>query len=246
MKKQRKILLLLIILVLLSACSPQPVEDPGLIFTIVASTQTAAAFQTGVPNSLNTITPTPATFLPTITLQPTSTVYIFVPTQTNTPTPTSSATPKPVILTKWPDWKTGSVISFPRGTGLNIGTNKKFSILTGVKVIVVRKNGVKLRSAPNKAGGGPLEEPGAVLTLTGVMNKNKDYGWLFAQVIAADGNKYWVGGSEGDDNTDPTVALEFHYPIETPVPTLEMSPTPSLVPSPTPYWISTPTQTMTP
>ena len=246
MKKIRKIVQLIFALLFLSACSPQPVEDPGFIFTIVASTQTAAAFQTGIPSSLNTITPPPASLLPTITLQPTGTVFVFLPTQTNTPTPTPSATPKPVILTAWPNWKSGSVISFPRGTGLNIGTNKKFSILTGVKVMVVRKNGAKLRSAPNKAGGGPLEEPGAILTLTGVMNKNNDFVWYFAQVIAADGNKYWVGGSEGDDNTDPTAALEFHYPIETSVPTLEMSPTPSLVPSPTPYWILTPTPTTTP
>ena len=245
MKKQRKILQLLIILVFLSACSPQPVEDPGLIFTIVASTQTAAAIQTGGVSSLNTITPTPATLRPTITLQPTNTVYVFVPTSTNTPTPTPSSTPKPVKLTKWPDWRTGTVISFPRGTGWNIGTNKKFSILKGVQVKVVRKNGVKLRSAPNKAIGGPIEERGAIVTLTGVMNKNKDFEWLFAQVIATNGGKYWVGGYEGDE-IDPTESLEFYYPIETAVPTLELSATPSLIPSPTPYWISTSTPTSTP
>ncbi|NQU29627.1 MAG: hypothetical protein HQ525_03070 [Anaerolineae bacterium] len=246
MKKINKIVQILCALIFLSACSSQQVEDPGLVFTIVASTQTAAAYQTWEPFSLITNTPTPAILRPTITLQPTNTVYVFVPTSTNTPTPTPSATPKPIKLTKWPDWRTGSVISMPRGTGLNIGTNKMFSILKGVKVKVIRKNGVKLRSAPNKAIGGPMELRNSILTLTGVMNRNKDYGWFFAQVIAPGGNKYWVGGSDGDENTNPIESLEFYYPIETPVPTLEISPTPSLIPSPTPYWILPSTPTLTP
>jgi len=246
MKKINKIVQIFCAIIFLSACSPQTVEDPGIIFTIAASTQTAAAYQTWEPISKNTSTPTPAILRPTITLQPTATIFVFEPTSTNTPTPTPSSTPKPVILTNWPDWRTGSVISFPRGTGWNIGVNKKFSILKGVKVKVVRKNGVKLRSAPNKAIGGPMEARYSILTLTGVMNKNKDFGWFFAQVIAPGGNEYWVGGSDGDDNTNPIESLEFHYPIETAVPTLELSATPSLIPSPTPYWISTSTPTSTP
>ena len=245
MKKINKIVQILCALIFLSACSSQQVEDPGLVFKIVASTQTAAAYQTGVPSSLNTISPKPATLRPTITLQPTNTVFVFVPTSTNTPTPTASATPEPIILTSWPAWKTGSVISMPRGTGFNIGTNKMFNILKGVKVKVIRKNGVKLRSAPNKAIGGPKEPRYSILTLTGVMNKNSDYGWFFAQVKAADGGTYWVGGWEGED-VDPTESLEFFYQTATPAPTLSLSSTPSLIPSPTPYWISTSTPTSTP
>jgi len=49
-------------------------------------------------------------------------------------------------------------------------------------------------------------------------------------VIAVNGKTYWVGGSEGDENTDPTHALRFYYPnltaSPTPSPTLSQTPTP--------------------
>ena len=98
----------------------------------------------------------------------------------------------------------------------------------GAVVMVTRRNGVALRSIPSKAISGPMEEEGSAFTLTGVMNKNPEFVWLFVQVIAANGKTYWVGGSEGDENTDPRYSLRFYYPKLTP------SPTPSLTPTPTP------------
>ena len=224
MKKQKNILLFSI-LVFLSACSSQPTQAPGFIFTVVAETQRAAALQTERAESLYTKTPILVTLRPTLTPYPTATTYIYV---ANTPTPTPSATRTPRIRTTWPDWKTGDVIRMPSGSGENIGTSKKFAGLTGLKVIVVRPNGIVLRPIPDKSIGGPKEERGSAFTLTGVMNKNNLFGWLFAQVIAVDGNIYWVGGTEGDENTDPTFALAFYYPELTP------SPTPSSTPTPTP------------
>ena len=226
MKKQKSIFLLLI-LMLLSSCSAQPTQAPGFIYTVVAETQRAAALQTERAESLYTKTPTPATLRATLTLEATPTVYIYV---ADTPTPTPSATRTPRIRTTWPDWKTGDVIRMPSGSGENIGTNKKFASLTGLRVIVARANGVVLRPLPDKSIGGPKEERGSAFTLTGVMNKNNLFGWLFAQVIAVDGNTYWVGGSEGDENTDPTFALAFYYPELTPSPTPSSTPTPTPVP----------------
>ncbi len=230
MKRRRKITFQLFLLLFLSACSFGSTQDPNFILTVVAGTQTAAAYQTEAAMFLYTRTPTPATLRPTITLQPTSTVYVFVPTPSNTPTMTPSATRTPVIRTEWPDWKTGEVIKMPNGSGWNIGTNKKFSSLTGLMVMVTRRNGVALRSIPNKAIGGPMEEEGSAFTLTGVMNKNPESGWLFAQVIAVNGKTYWVGGSEGDENTDPRYSLRFYYPnltaSPTPSPTLSQTPMP--------------------
>lgn len=228
MKKQRKVIILILSALFLAACSPKPSQDPGFIFTVVAGTQTAAAYQTDVARSLNTSTPTLATHRPTITPYPTGTTFVFVPSPSITPTPLPSATSTPRIRTEWPDWKTGDVVKMPSGTGGNIGTNKKFSDLTGLMVKVVRRNGVALRSIPSKAIGGPMEEQGSAFTLTGIMNKNPEAAWLFAQVIAADGNTYWVGGSEGDELTDPTYSLAFYYPY------LTASPTPSLTVTPTP------------
>ena len=227
MKKKRKIGIFLIALIL-AACSPKPSQDPSFIFTVVAATQTAAAYQTEMAQSLNASTPTLATRRPTITPYPTGTTFVFVPSPSVTPTPLPSATSTPRIRTEWPNWKTGDVVKLPSGSGGNIGTNKKFSDLTGLMVKVVRRNGVALRSIPSKAIGGPMEEQGSAFTLTGIMNKNPELAWLFAQVIAADGNTYWVGGSEGDENTDPTYSLIFYYPY------LTASPTPSLTITPTP------------
>ena len=168
---------------------------------------------------LFTSTPTLATLRPTLTLQPTATVFVV---QFDTPTPSPSPTRTPRIITTWPDWKTGDVVSMPSGSGENIGTNKMFNSLKGLKVIVVRENGVKMRPIPSKAIGGPMEEKGSVFTLTGIMNKNSQFDWLFVQVIAADGNEYWVGGSvtgsEHDNGADPTVALKFYFPAKTPTP----------------------------
>lgn len=108
--------------------------------------------------------------------------------------------------------------------------------------MVVRRNGVKLRSVPNKAQNGPLEEEGSAMTLTGIMNKNHEYGWLFAQVEAVNGQKYWVGGTEGEE-TDPRQSFIFYYPYltrsPTPSPTETTTPTltPTVGPSETPTLI---------
>ena len=229
MEKKRSFSLFLLLFMFLSGCSSSS-QEPNFILTVVAGTPTAAAYQTDAAESLYTRTPTPSILRATITLQPTATVYVFVPTPSNTPTMTPSATRTPLIRTEWPDWKTGNVIKMPSGSGWNIGTNKKFSSLTGLMVMVTRRNGVRLRPIPSKAIGGPMEEPGSAFTLTGVMNKDPERVWLFAQVIAVNGKTYWVGGSEGDENTDPTHALRFYYPnltaSPTPSPTLSQTPTP--------------------
>ena len=225
MKKQRKPALLFFMLIFLSACSAQSAQDPNFILTVIAGTQDAAVYQTQMAELLYTSTPTLATLRPTLTMQPTATNFVF---RANTPKPSPSATRTPYIRTTWPDWKTGAVVSMPGGSGANIGTSKMFSGLKGLSVIVVRENGVKLRSIPSKAIGGPMEEEGSAFTLTGIMNKNPQFDWLFAQIIAANGKTYWVGGSIGDKNTDPTFALQFYYPNLTP------SPTPLLTSTPTP------------
>ncbi len=208
--------LFLLMVFVISACTPfnaVPTPVPGIVSTIVAATQNAAALQTvaAMPPVTQTPTPTWTPRGPTITPFSTATTFVFVYTPTNTPTSTPTITPTRVPVTEWPDWKTGTVISMPQGSGENIGTNKMFNGWKGVEVVVTRKNGVKLRSAPNKAIGGPMAERGAILTLTGIMNKNNDFGWLFVKVTAPDGKQYWVGGSEGEE-TEPKECLAFYNP----------------------------------
>ncbi len=230
MKKREFLICLFLVMFSLSACSPEPTQAPGFVFTVVAGTQTAASWQTQAAEASYTKTPTQATLRPTFTAYPTSTPFLYLATESSTPTLTPSATRTPSPLTEWPDWRIGSIVTMDKGSGENVGSNKMFSVLRGVRVIVVRKNGVALRPLPNKALDGPMEERGSALTLTGIMNKNNDFGWLFAQVIAANGEKYWVGGSEGDHNTDPRVALEFYYPYLTTSPTPSPSSTLTLLP----------------
>ena len=222
MKKQRKSALLLFILIFLPACSAQRSQDENLVLTIVAGTQESAALQTESAMRSARETAEPVVLLPTITLEATATTYIYI---RDTATPTPSLTPTPRMVTVWPDWKKGNVIKSSGGGG---GTFKEFSDLVGLEVIVIRPNGVKLRSIPSKAIGGEIEESGSVFTLTGIMNKNPQYDWIFAQVIAADGNKYWVGGTIGDGSAEPSASLLFYYPWLTP------SPTPSNTPTGTP------------
>ena len=232
MKKQKSIFLLLI-LMLLSSCSSQPTQAPGFIYTVVASTQTASAYRTEMAGLSfpSTSTPILVTLRPSFTPYPTSTSFVF---ESITLTPTITETPTPQPLRDWPNWKTGEVVKMPSGSGANIGTNKKFAGLEGIMVMVVRKNGVALRPVPNKAIGGPMEEKGSAFTLTGVMNKNNDFVWFFAQVIASNGRNYWVFGSEWDEKTDPRSVLVFYYPrvVHSPTPTL--TPTPFLFFTPTP------------
>lgn len=223
MKKFSLPLSFLLIFSFLSACAQQPTPDPNFVYTAVAGTQKAAAFQTERARSFYTMTPTQATLRPTLTLEATPTTYIFTP---DTPTVAPTVTRTPTLVTTWPEWKTGEVTTMPPGSGGNIGINKYFRSIDGLQVIVVRENGVGLRAAPNKAVSGPKEEKGSAFTLTGIMNRNPQYGWLFVQVIAADGRSYWVGGDRGDEDIDPTVALEFYYPDLTPSPTPFDTPTP--------------------
>ncbi len=231
-------LALLFMPIFLVACSAQPTQDPNFILTVVAGTQDVAAYQTQMGELLFTSTPTLATLRPTLTLQPTSTVVVL---KINTPTPVPSATRTPRLRTTWPDWDTGDVISMPSGSGGNIGVTKVFGSLKGLMVIVVREYGVMMRAIPNKAMGGPWEEKGSAFTLTGIMNQNYDYGWIFVQVIAADGKKYWVGGSvtgnEHDNGMDPTAALKFYYPAKTP----SLTPVPSARSTSTSLAVKTPT-----
>ena len=245
MKLKHRLIYLLMLFAMLTACTPfAPTQDPGLVFTIVASTQTAAALMTQMAQASYSKTPTQATLRPTFTAFPTMTSFVYEVTASSTPTPTLPSTPTPPVLTSWPDWKTGDVVTMEKGSGENIGVNKLFNILVGVQVLVTRSNGVVLRAAPNKALDGPMEERGSALTLTGIMNRNNEYNWNFVQVRAVNGKTYWVGGSAGDDNTEPSACLEFYYPF------LTISPTPSVVPSttpspivyksPTPFWSATP------
>lgn len=242
--KRKLILLPFIMIFLLGACAAPPTQPPGFILTVVAGTQTAAAYLTNEAESSFTETPIQVELRATITPPPTQTNFVYLVSPSATLTPTASFTPTPSLVTEWPDWQTGEVVRLPSGSGANIGTNKKFSRLVGLKVKVARTNGVALRSIPNKAIGGPFEEKGSAFTLTGVMNRNPEFVWLFAQVIAADGKTYWVGGSEGDENTDPRFALEFYYPKLTPSPTPGPSPTPSTTLSPA--ITVTPSPTFTP
>lgn len=210
----------------LGACMPTPApQDPNLIFTVVASTQTAAAWQTQMAEASFSKTPTPPVLRPTFTPFPTMTSFVYNLTSSPTPTYTPKPTRTPKMLDGWPDWATGENVTMPKGAGQNIGVNRRFPILVGVQVLVVRRNGVKLRSAPNKAESGPLEERGAALTLTGIMNRNKHYGWFFAQVKAENGSLYWVGGSYGEE-TDPRQSLTFYYPF------LTQSATPTITETP--------------
>lgn len=247
--RRKQIVYLLLVLFLLVSCAPPsaPAEDPGLIYTLVASTQTAAAWQTQMAVSAFTKTPTQATLRPTLTPFPTMTSFVYEVTPSLTPTATATYTPTKPVLTSWPDWQAGDVVTMEKGSGENIGTNKYFSILDGVQVIIIKNNGVKLRAAPNKGLDGPLEPTGSALTLTGIMNKNNEYGWLFAQVKAANGRIYWVGGTEGED-TDPRQSFRFYYPFLTTSPTLPPTdtPTPSRTPKATLTETPDPNATATP
>ncbi|NOY99088.1 MAG: hypothetical protein GXP40_07785 [Chloroflexi bacterium] len=210
-KRKYIVVYLLLAVTSMSACGPTvPTPIPGIVDTIVAatyaaaSTQTAAALPTATATPL--ATPTPKN-TPTNTPTPTATfLFVFTPTNTATLTPTLTPTREP--LTEWPDWKTGTVVKVTGGGG---GTYKTFDILKNVKMVVVRQNGVKLRSSPSKAVGGPMAAKGDIVTLTGMMNKNNEFGWLFAQVNVG-GQLYWVGGSEDDDDTDPRASLDFYNP----------------------------------
>ena len=150
---RRKVFLVLVLIVFVAgACVPTPeFQDPWLIYTVVASTQTAAALQTQMAEDSFTKTPTAPVLRPTFTPFPTMTSFVYnitaSPTRTSTPAPTGL----PPVLTSWPDWRTGEVVTMPKGSGANIGVNKRFSVLAGVEVMVVRRNGVKLRTIPNKA-----------------------------------------------------------------------------------------------
>ncbi len=240
MKVKKRLLYLFMLIVLLAACTPPPMQDPSLIYTVVASTQTAAAWQTQMAEASFSKTPTQATLRPTFTPLPTMTSFVYQITASPTLTPTASATSTPPILTSWPDWKTGEVVVMPKGSGENIGTNKRFEVLVGVQVLVTRPHGVKIRAIPNKAMDGPMEEEGSVLTLTGIMNKNNEFGWLFVQVKAVNGQTYWVGGTDGE-NTDPRRSFEFYYPHLTTSPT----PSPSATATASPTSFNTPTETAT-
>jgi len=234
MKEKKRFVYLFMLMALLLACTPPPVaEDPGLVYTVVAGTQTAAAWKTQMAHASFSKTPTQPTLRPTFTAFPTMTQFVYLVTASPTVTLTASATSGPPVLTSWPDWKTGEIISMPKGSGENIGTNKRFRILAGVQVLVVRQNGVKLRSIPNKAADGPLEETGSALKLTGIVNKNNDFGWFFVQVEAVNGKTYWVGGTEGED-TDPKNCFEFYYPYLTTSPTSPASATPTFTRTPVP------------
>lgn len=254
MKTKKQLICLLMLVVLLTACAPSAsAQDPGLVFTVVASTQTAAAWQTQMAQASFSKTPTQATLRPTFTPFPTMTAFVYEVTPSPTPTPTASMTSTPPILTSWPDWTTGEVVTMPRGSGQNIGVNKRFKILVGVQVLITRTNGVKLRTVPSKAADGFIEVEGSALTLTGIMNQNKELGWFFVQVEAVNGKTYWVGGS-GNENNTPADSFVFYYPHLTisPTPTVSETPTMTLTPSasatPTPSGTPTlyPSETMIP
>ncbi len=196
---------------LLAAClplSPAQLPTPIPVGTLVAQTAAAAATQTeaarptDTPLPPPTETPTRTPPPPTETLTPTPTFVFLLPTLTYTPTNTFTPSPP----TEWPDWKTGTVVKVKTGGG----TNKMFDVLVNAKVVVVRPNGVKLRSMPTKVVGGPKAPKGTILVLTGLWNKNYQFNWSFVQVTAPDGGTYWVGGTEGDDDTDPQAALVFY------------------------------------
>jgi hypothetical protein len=243
---RKPIVYLLLSIILLTSCAPTPVpQDPGMVFTVVASTQTVAAWQTQMAESSFTSTPTQATLRPTFTPPPTMTSFVYEVTPSPTFTPTPSPTSTKPVLTSWPDWKTGDVVTMEKGSGENIGVNKKFYVLEGVNVIVIRGNGVGLRSIPSKAASGPQEDYGSILTLTGIMNKNSQYGWFFAQVVAENGQTYWVGGDEGSDK-DPRESFMFYYPRLTAssTPLSTDTATPSRTPTVTPT--ETLTETATP
>lgn len=200
-------------LMLMFACaplytSPFPTQIPGAVNTVVAMTyaaaltETAAVLPTATYTSTDTPTATKTPLPPTDTPIPTAT-FIFILF-----TPTAPATPTREPVTKWPAWEEGTVVDMPPGSGERIGTTKMFDILKDVEVIVVRANGVKLRSIPSKAVGTKMADYETSLVLTGLMNKNSDFGWFFVKVKAPDGKFYWVGGDEGDD-TNPTKCLKF-------------------------------------
>ena len=200
---------------ILLACSPLfslpfPTQPAGVFNTVVVLTHDAASTQTAafLPKATRTSTATPTPrYTPTITPTPTATIIFFYYTTTPIGTPT------PLPITEWPPWTEGTVVEMPKGSGETIGTTKMFNELAGVEMIVTRNNGVKLRSIPNKAIGGDNVLKGTKLILTGLMNKNNEFGWLFVKVKTSGGSLAWVGGSEGDD-TDPRECLEFALVLE--------------------------------
>ncbi|MGC8856160.1 MAG: hypothetical protein ACP5QU_05125, partial [Anaerolineae bacterium] len=242
MKNRLRLLLLGLTLGIILACAPlgaPPIYTlaPEQIASIVAATANIAATQTAAAQPLSSDTPTPyVTRTPFPSPTPTATFLFFTPTQPFTPT----ETPLP-LPTVWPDWTTGDIVTFPKGSGENIGVTRYFRILQNVKVIVTRLNGVKLRPIPNKAlGGKSMAAYGAILTLTGYWNRNPDLDWSFVKVIAADGKQYWVGGDEGSE-IDPQRCLRFYTPE-----TLTPSPTETATITPIVFRTLTPSITPTP
>lgn len=199
-----------------SAPAPQSIEE------IIKATAQAAAALTETARPTSTFTPSPTATRrgarqETDTPTPTVTFFYQLP-DTPTPTPTStfpvvgpgggSVTTTPLPVTDWPSWQSGTVVEMPPGSGEGIGTTRRFDILVNVKVKVVRANGVKLREIPSLTVGSKKVPADTFLYLTGLMNKNKTWGWFFAEVQAPDGKLYWVGDREGE-SSDPTIALEI-------------------------------------
>lgn len=210
--KKKTLSTILLLMIFISACSPisaAPTEVPGIIYTIVAATNDAAWTQTAAGWPTATLTPRATSTLratPT-PITPTATFIISTSTPRYTATPTATATLPPVY--SWPAWDTGEVIKV---SGLGGGVFKLFPSLVNIDVVVVRQNGVKLRSVPSKAIGGPMAEYGSLLRLTGRMNKNNEFGWLFAEVKTSSGTLAWVGGDINGGNTNPTENLIFYNP----------------------------------
>jgi len=242
METRMRLLLLSLALVILLACAPlgAPVIytlAPEQIASIVAATANVAATQTAAAQPLASDTPTPViTRTPSPSPTLTATFLFFTPTPPLTPT----ATPLP-LPTAWPDWTSGEIINFPKGSGENIGVTRFFRVLQNVKVIVTRLNGVKLRPIPNKAlAYKTMADYAEILTLTGYWNMNKDFNWSFVKVIAADGKQYWVGGDIGSE-IDPQNSLRFYTPETlTPSPTDTATMTPFIFRTLTPSFTPTP------
>lgn len=212
----------------LSACAPanNPAVDLAGVQTAIAQTANASWTQTALARGRASATPTPAraTRTPTLTPTATATVIFVIPTY-----PTFTPSPPPIPLA-WPAWQEGDVVRL-RGTS---GVTKFFRELQGVKVVVTRLNGVKLREAPTKALGKKMAAYGDLLTLTGYWNRWPDLDWSFVQVITQDERVYWVGGDIGTD-IDPVNCLRFYSPF-----TLTPSPTP-VTPESVPFFTLTPT-----
>ena len=194
----------------------------GSIEEIVKATAQAAAAltETARPTATATVSPTATRRgfgQETDTPTPTATFFYQLP-DTSTPTPTNtfpvvgpgggSVTTTPLPVTDWPAWQSGTVVEMPPGSGEGIGTTRMFDILVNVKVRVVRPNGVKLREIPSLTVGSKKVPADTILYLTGLMNKNKMWGWFFVKVQAPDGKLYWVGDRVGE-SSDPFIALEI-------------------------------------